>query len=99
MEKPGRYGGEEFVVILPDTNAENVEIVCDRIRDGLAACRVEFPTELGEFLTISIGAYTGIPTHELSFDRFICRADEALYHSKENGRNRVSIYTDATYEV
>jgi diguanylate cyclase (GGDEF)-like protein len=94
-----RYGGEEFVVILPDTNAENVEIVCERIRNSLAACRMEFPTELGEFLTISIGAYTGTPTHELSFDRFICRADEALYRSKENGRNRVSIYTDATYEV
>jgi diguanylate cyclase (GGDEF)-like protein len=94
-----RYGGEEFVIILPDTNAENARIVCERLMESINASHIPFKSPISDHLTISLGCYTGLPSHDSTFDKFVQRADEALYQSKKDGRNRYSIYTAANYEV
>ncbi len=91
-----RYGGEEFIVVLPDTNRENAQVVCDRIMQGVAICNIPFKTDIGNRLSISIGCYTGIPYPDLTYEKFILKADEALYKAKKEGRNRTSIYNSAT---
>lgn len=91
-----RYGGEEFIVVLPDTNRENAQVVCDRIMQGIAICGIPFKTDIGSNLSLSIGCYTGIPDPELTYEKFILKADEALYQAKKEGRNRTCIYNSAT---
>lgn len=89
----GRYGGEEFVVILPMTSAQQAFPVAERIRARIEALRV--PTSKGEAkATLSIGIAE--LRYELSenavVDDLIRRADEAMYIAKQAGRNRISIY-------
>lgn len=81
-----RFGGEEFVVILNLVNRENAELAFERFRKAIA--RHDFPT-VGR-VTVSIGAtqiVSGIMPSVL-----LDRADKALYHAKDNGRNRLSLH-------
>jgi len=84
-----RYGGEEFTVILPETAGEEAHTVAQRIRAALEA--EPFSPKDGEVVTvtISIGVTEYSPKEELS--TFIQRADQAMYHSKRSGRNKVSM--------
>lgn len=84
-----RYGGEEFTVILPETNGEEARTVAQRIRSTLET--ENFTPNPGENakITISIGVTQYFPKEELS--AFIRRADQAMYFSKQNGRNRVTV--------
>jgi diguanylate cyclase (GGDEF)-like protein len=84
-----RYGGEEFTVILPETAGEEATTVAQRIRSALEA--EQFNPEGGKkvTVTISIGVTEYQPKEEMS--AFIQRADRAMYHSKQNGRNKVSM--------
>jgi diguanylate cyclase (GGDEF)-like protein len=84
-----RYGGEEFTVILPETGAEEARTVAQRIRAALET--EEFVPAHGQAVskTISIGATEYSPPEDMA--TFIKRADLAMYQSKEQGRNRVSL--------
>jgi two-component system, cell cycle response regulator len=84
-----RYGGEEFTVILPETGAEEARTVAQRIRAALEA--EVFSPNPGRPVskTISIGVTQYQPEEEMA--AFINRADAAMYLSKQNGRNRVSV--------
>lgn len=84
-----RYGGEEFTVILPETAGAEARTVAHRIRSALEAER--FYPENGKDvqITISIGVTEYQMEEELS--TFIQRADKAMYLSKQNGRNKVSM--------
>ena len=84
-----RYGGEEFTVILPETGGAEARTVAQRIRSALEAER--FYPENGKDvqITISIGVTQYKSKEELS--TFIQRADKAMYLSKQNGRNKVSM--------
>ncbi len=84
-----RYGGEEFTVILPETSGAEARTVAQRIRSALEAER--FSPENGQDaqITISIGVTEYQREEELS--TFIQRADKAMYLSKQNGRNKVSM--------
>ena len=84
-----RYGGEEFTVILPETAGEEARTVAQRIRAALEA--ESFSPENGKDvrITISIGVTEYCHKEELS--TFIQRADKAMYLSKQNGRNKVSL--------
>ena len=86
-----RWGGEEFVILLPGTCAEGAELVAERLRKGIESAVI--PTEDGEKtkVTISIGVNSVLPDAETSTDDFIKRADMALYKAKESGRNRFVI--------
>ncbi len=83
-----RYGGEEFTVILPETDLEQACVLAERIR-GQIQEHPFFPKPAEEiFITISIGAAQR--KEKESINSFIKRADQALYKAKENGRNRVA---------
>jgi diguanylate cyclase (GGDEF)-like protein len=79
----GRYGGEEFCVMLPETEAAGAAILAARICEQVAA--TEFP---GRKITLSIGV-ASLPDNGDTPDAVIAAADEALYQAKHEGRNRV----------
>lgn len=81
---PGRYGGEEFVVVLPDTTLVQARAVADRVRANLAAA-VE--TASVPPFTVSFGLALGDPGE--AFSEAVARADAALLRAKGAGRNRV----------
>ncbi|NJN66489.1 MAG: diguanylate cyclase [Chloroflexaceae bacterium] len=86
----GRYGGEEFAVMLPDTNGQKATQVMDEIRSGFAQVRQY--TEAAEFhVTFSCGI-ADFPTYEDAI-RINKAADDALYEAKRTGRNRVVLAT------
>ena len=87
----GRYGGEEFVIILPMTNAKQAYPLAERIRAGVAAIHV--PTEKRDAaVTLSIGIVEMIHgAQNESAETLIRRADEAMYAAKQAGRNRTEI--------
>jgi diguanylate cyclase (GGDEF)-like protein len=86
VDTPARFGGDEFVIILPQANTEGAVLVAERLRK-----RIE-QTEVPEFgkMTASFGVAT-FPTHASSRDTLVVAADRALYNSKNAGRNRVSL--------
>lgn len=80
----GRYGGEEFIVLLPDTDRVQAVQVAERIRQALRA-RTMQPE-----VTVSIGVATCRPVQD-SLDAVIGRADAAMYAAKRNGRDRIEV--------
>jgi len=85
----GRLGGEEFAVLLPETDASHTVEVIERLRKAVAAS--EIPLEDGQALhfTVSIGIATFIAETDTSIDMLLNRADQALYMAKQSGRNQV----------
>jgi diguanylate cyclase len=82
----GRYGGEEFGVLLPDTPAAGAEATAERVRLRVESALLE--PEHGVHATISIGlAFFSLA--DASHTQWIARADHALYLAKKQGRNRV----------
>ncbi len=82
-----RYGGEEFVALLPATNLDGAVSTGEKIRARIGAEAFDTGEEpLG--LTISVGV-ASFRKNDVSMDRLLNRADEALYKAKEQGRNRV----------
>ena len=89
----GRYGGEEFCLLLPDTNAKQGSFVAERIRQSVELH--PFETAAGSLsITISIGMASlssSDPNQPTSLAQLINEADHALYKAKQDGRNRVAI--------
>jgi len=85
-----RYGGEEFVIILPNTSVKQSTLVAERLCLAIENMKIPHETsETSEFVTLTLGVVT-IPVGEkTSVDSIVCRADEALYFGKSNGRNQV----------
>ncbi|MFW6052957.1 MAG: diguanylate cyclase [Desulfosalsimonas sp.] len=88
MDSAYRYGGEEFTVILPETDSEEAGKVSERIMGEIKA-RNPAPMEYGNPITVSIGVTQYGPGESVT--EFVRRADRAMYMSKEKGRNRISI--------
>jgi diguanylate cyclase (GGDEF)-like protein len=88
---PSRFGGEEFTVLLPNSDRDASWIVSERLREAVAAMKVPWEPPLPQ-VTISLGIYTFDKSSTLDADGIILRADEALYLSKEGGRNRSTIW-------
>jgi diguanylate cyclase (GGDEF)-like protein len=93
FKRPGdfaaRWGGEEFVILLPNTPLDGAVEVAEKIRADIE--KTTFMTVNGSEvrMTVSIGVNSLIPTNENSIDAFISGSDKALYIAKEAGRNRV----------
>ncbi len=86
-----RFGGEEFTVMLPETGREEAFITAERLRRGVEALEVEYQGSIMK-ITISLGVSTYDWVERISETTMIERADEALYKSKEKGRNRSTSY-------
>lgn len=88
----GRLGGEEFAIVLIDSNIEAAARVADRIR--LAIKQVKFPSDSGPFnVSVSIGVSEPL-YNEASINDALERADAALYRAKRNGRDRVELASE-----
>ena len=88
----GRYGGEEFLLLLPETNDGNARVVAERIRQAIEQLKINLPDGRTLSITTSMGVSTLIPGTSLDIsdmDKLIKQADDALYRAKEAGRNRV----------
>ncbi|MCL1905809.1 MAG: diguanylate cyclase [Clostridiales bacterium] len=86
-----RWGGEEFIVLLPDTDSAGAKIIAERIRAEIESSIIPCSGEDGKRITVSIGVGTQIPLQDSNVDDFIATADAALYKAKETGRNKVVI--------
>lgn len=84
-----RFGGEEFLVLLPDTQQEGARALAEQIRVAFSRLRVRRSGELVDHITISIGVAVPMPGE--SIEQVIERADRALYDAKEAGRNCVRV--------
>ena len=90
-----RFGGEEFIVLLPETNAENALITAERLRASVNDIQVTLPQGEVVKLTVSIGAASYAASANDSLEKLIYEADKALYAAKEAGRNRVCLDSSA----
>ena len=91
----GRYGGEEFMVLLPDTGLTGAQqlarALCKAVEES--RCPADGVPGPGIAVTVSIGVFGGRLESGDSWDMLIAAADSALYQAKNNGRNRVEVAT------
>jgi diguanylate cyclase (GGDEF)-like protein/PAS domain S-box-containing protein len=86
-----RYGGEEFVVLCPETDAKQALVVAERIRSAVA--KHDFAhaeAQPAGHLSFSIGV-ASFPEHGLTAEMVLHQADQAMYHSKTHGRDQVTV--------
>ncbi len=87
-----RYGGEEFVIILPETAAHGALTIAEKLLTELSELRVPHQaSKAADHLTLSIGVATLCPTPGEQAEVLLQAADQALYNAKECGRNRVEV--------
>lgn len=87
----GRYGGEEFGVVLAETNAEGALCVAERIRAAVEGLAIPHPgSRVVGHVTVSLGVASLVPGRHTSPTELIALADQALYRAKAEGRNRVA---------
>jgi diguanylate cyclase (GGDEF)-like protein len=98
VDLPVRFGGEEFLVLLPETSLEQGQIVAEKIRNRIS--KINIASRKGNItVTVSIGMagteqegnYRGAPLDRVK-DEILKRADEALYKAKGNGKNKVVVW-------
>jgi diguanylate cyclase (GGDEF)-like protein len=88
----GRYGGEEFAVVLPATSTERATAIAERLRTAIATLTFD-ALGLDQPLTVSVGVATA--QDEREFGELVARADAALYSAKQAGRDRVAVAAEA----
>lgn len=87
-----RFGGEEFMVYLDNTNTHSALVVAERLRQSIANLEVEGENGEKVHFTVSIGVVSSEQT--VSLDVLLRQVDDAMYLAKNNGRNRVEIYDE-----
>ena len=89
----GRYGGDEFIILLPRTTAQEAEQLGKRIHTSIAAAPVQTnKTPLTLTISLGIAQTTHDAAHPDAMDELLLRADQALYAAKQAGRNRTVIF-------
>jgi diguanylate cyclase (GGDEF)-like protein len=88
IDTPARYGGDEFVVLCPETDPTGAYILAEKIRRGIADLVVDAPGELIR-PSVSVGAVS-FPDDGTTADALLIRADQAMYASKRGGKDRVT---------
>lgn len=83
-----RFGGEEFCVLMPETDLEGAIASAEKISSNILELKIENPSsEVSKYLTISIGVAAVIPSNDESHMDLIYTSDKALYKAKQDGRN------------
>jgi diguanylate cyclase (GGDEF)-like protein len=91
-----RYGGEEFIAVLPKTGKEGADRMGERLLECIRSLRLPHKESfVVDYITVSVGATTVRPSYGEGHEAYVKRADEALYASKQNGRNQ---YTHIKYD-
>jgi diguanylate cyclase len=86
----GRYGGEEFLVVLPETDIQGAHVLAERLREAVQATPIEAE---GQSLTINISlGISELRDATSTYEQLIAEADLSLYQSKDNGRNCTTIF-------
>ena len=88
----GRYGGEEFLIVLPGCDEAKLRKLCERLRAILADTSIEYEKKTISW-TVSVGAAMANPAKEKEAELLLRAADLALYRAKTGGRNRVELAT------
>ncbi|MFL6274486.1 MAG: diguanylate cyclase [Blastocatellia bacterium] len=104
LNRPGdmaaRYGGDEFILLIPGSDARGVAELAEAVRARIAAMEISHEgSPADKVVTISLGAVTGYPTRGFSSGDLIVAADEALYRAKEDGRNQVAIIEEPIWKI
>jgi len=92
IDFPCRFGGEEFVLLLPNTPSEGAGILAERIRQRCAEKNIELPQQQTLHITISLGVADMSKDNLIGKNELVRRADAMLYEAKRSGRNQVVIY-------
>ena len=87
----GRYGGEEFAILLPETASEQAMAAAERIRKAIESQAVDVG-ETSVHITASLGIVAYIPPEEVTIDELLDRADQAMYIAKRSGRNQIHLW-------
>ncbi len=94
-----RFGGEEFIILMPETEPEEAFQLIEDIRATIDASKFSIPTRITPIkVTVSFGIAGRMGFSETP-NEIIHNADSALYHSKLNGRNRTCVYTGQGFEI
>ncbi len=96
-DQVSRYGGEEFCIILPETDGGSALQVAERLRKTVESMTIE-AEDVSFKVTISIGVHAVVPSDQSSVESILRCADLALYHSKLNGRNRVTLFNEREHD-
>jgi len=84
-----RYGGEEFVVILPNADEASAQTIAQMILENVRNMKMpHINSDVAQYLTVSVGATTGFVRQGDSWESYVHSADEALYAAKQGGRDR-----------
>ncbi len=94
----GRWGGEEFGLVLPATDGPGAARLVEQIREAVATLRLCDGDGHGFTLTVSAGIAVAEPGGQLTADQLFMRADRALYRAKDGGRNNVQLH-DSGWEL
>lgn len=90
-----RFGGDEFVVVLYDTDNDGIFTVAERIHNAVSKINIiDDNTKDKISVTISVGGFVLKPMHNIEMEYILAKADRALYKAKENGRNQIHIITE-----
>lgn len=86
----GRYGGEEFAVVLPDTDSAGAQLIAERMLENIDNLKLKYKdAKISDRVTVSIGVASAFPERGTKPDGLLASADEALYKAKKAGRNRI----------
>ena len=100
LDKVGRYGGEEFILIWYDCNEQSALEIGEAVREAVAALAIPHgPGATQRTVTVSIGVATGQPREKMDSGSLIRAADRALYEAKSGGRNRVTLASDQEFSA
>jgi diguanylate cyclase (GGDEF)-like protein len=93
LRRPGdfvaRYGGEEFGIVLPGIDVAGTENLARKILNNIQALKIPHQdSDVSDFLTVSLGGISAVPSRSMPAKWFINKADRLLYQAKENGRNQ-----------
>ena len=98
MDLFARFGGEEYVILMPETEVELARETAERLRCIVAEKPLLAIGDTEIWVTISLGVASWDAEHSIAIETLIDHADQALYESKAAGRNRVTVWRDADPE-